>query len=366
MRKAKRLLALLITLVFVMSFLVPGIALANNSNAKVQGKQIAPGQLKKMVENKFLQGYSVMEQSKIKVKGKGIDFDVPPVIKQGRTLIPVRAITQGLGADVDWDAETGTITITKGSTVIEFIWDDTSGKYIVYVNNKEVEIESPPGMINNRMFVPLRFIAETLGLKVKYKDDGQIDIDEEVGSIEGKVTAETSGNALQGVKVYLKVGTKYVLKATTNSQGKYSIDDIPVGTYTMQFVHNDYQTVTVTGIKVAKDSATIRNVTMVQDEEEELYGEISGTIYKGSEETPLKNAQITIDDGEDYFYTIITGSNGTFKFTNVPVGTYQVVFYHTDYGDIEHLNIKVEENKRVVFNVNFESMVTIITTVDID
>lgn len=105
-------------------------------------------------------------------------FDVPPVIKQGRTLIPVRAITEGLGAEVQWDGTNQTVTVTKNG--VEIIFDLKTGA--VTVDGEAKTIDVPAGLINNRTMVPLRFIAETLNLKVGYDSEtGVIDIDEEAG-----------------------------------------------------------------------------------------------------------------------------------------------------------------------------------------
>ncbi|MDF2546648.1 MAG: copper amine oxidase N-terminal protein [Anaerosolibacter sp.] len=105
-------------------------------------------------------------------------FDVPPVIKQGRTLIPVRAITEGLGAEVQWDGENQTVTVTKDG--VEIIFDLKTGA--VTVDGEAKTIDVPAGLINNRTMVPLRFIAEALNLKVGYDSEtGVIDIDEEAG-----------------------------------------------------------------------------------------------------------------------------------------------------------------------------------------
>jgi hypothetical protein len=116
-------------------------------------------------------------QERIKVHGMNLKFDVPPVIKEGRTLVPVRAITNGMGAEVDWDADEKLITITRDDITIEFklgdmfltVWDD---------GDKEIiEMDYPASLISNRTFVPLRFIAEALGDKVGYdKDTGDIDV----------------------------------------------------------------------------------------------------------------------------------------------------------------------------------------------
>lgn len=102
--------------------------------------------------------------------GKGeAKFDTPPVIKEGRTLIPVRAISEAMGADVAWNAEENTVTITKDDKVI--IFNLTENK--VYVDETEIIIDVPAEVMNNRTMVPLRFIAEQFGLNVEYDDEMQ-------------------------------------------------------------------------------------------------------------------------------------------------------------------------------------------------
>lgn len=94
-------------------------------------------------------------------------FDTPPVIKAGRTIIPVRAITKGFGAELDWDSETREVTITKGDITIVLTIDSNTA----LVNGTEVSLDSKAEIMNNRTYVPLRFILETFGLKVNWDDD---------------------------------------------------------------------------------------------------------------------------------------------------------------------------------------------------
>ncbi len=101
-------------------------------------------------------------------KGKA-KFDTPPVIKEGRTLIPVRAISEAMGADVAWNAEEKTVTITKDAKII--IFNLTENK--VYVDEAEIIIDVPAEVMNNRTMVPLRFIAEQLGINVEYDEEMQ-------------------------------------------------------------------------------------------------------------------------------------------------------------------------------------------------
>ncbi len=115
-------------------------------------------------------------EDRIKVKGNNLKLDVPPVIKEGRTLIPVRAVSQGLGADVVWDADSKTITITRGDVKVVLVLD----KAEYWVNGQVKTLDVPAQLVSNRTFVPLRFIAEALGEKVAYDPDtGDIDVGEE-------------------------------------------------------------------------------------------------------------------------------------------------------------------------------------------
>ncbi|MGI6588097.1 MAG: copper amine oxidase N-terminal domain-containing protein [Peptococcia bacterium] len=115
-------------------------------------------------------------EERIRVRGRYLKYDVPPVIKEGRTLIPVRAIMNGLGAKVDWDKEKKIVTIKQDKQEVIFKLDVNE----VLVNGKTVTIDMPAQLICNRTFVPLRFLSETLGEKVNYDEDtGEIDVGEE-------------------------------------------------------------------------------------------------------------------------------------------------------------------------------------------
>lgn len=102
-------------------------------------------------------------------------FDTPPVIKSGRTVIPVRAITRGFGAELNWDPEAQQVTVYKNDTTINLTIDSN----VALVDGEEVLLDSKAEIMSNRTYVPLRFIMETLGLNVKWDDETDtIEIDE--------------------------------------------------------------------------------------------------------------------------------------------------------------------------------------------
>jgi outer membrane protein assembly factor BamB len=103
------------------------------------------------------------------VNGNPRTLDSPPIIKNGRTLVPIRAIIEALGGTVGWDATEKKVTVTLGSTTIE-LW---IGKSIAKVNDINTAIDSAnskvvPEIINSRTMLPLRFVTENLGCDVQW------------------------------------------------------------------------------------------------------------------------------------------------------------------------------------------------------
>jgi len=87
-----------------------------------------------------------------------------PFIQDGRTLVPLRAIFEALGAEVDWNGETQTVTAVKGSVTLQL----TIGSRTALKNGSEVELDVPGFIVRGFTFVPLRFVSEALGAAVDY------------------------------------------------------------------------------------------------------------------------------------------------------------------------------------------------------
>ncbi len=96
-----------------------------------------------------------------------------PVIKNNRTLFPIRAIVEAIGGTIEWEATERKVTINLGDKTVE-LW---IGKNIAKVNNiaTPIDINSKvvPEIINSRTMLPLRFIAENLGCKVNWEASSQ-------------------------------------------------------------------------------------------------------------------------------------------------------------------------------------------------
>ncbi|MEW6182130.1 MAG: stalk domain-containing protein [Bacillota bacterium] len=96
-------------------------------------------------------------------------LDQPPVIEQGRVLVPLRAVATALGAETQWDGAARTVTITKAQTTVAV----TIGITAAYTGGTRVELDVPPKIVNGRTLVPFRFVSEALGADVNWDGDTQ-------------------------------------------------------------------------------------------------------------------------------------------------------------------------------------------------
>jgi len=122
-----------------------------------------------IIEDDALSG-GVWFPPRVKVNGKQMNFDVPPVIQSGRTLVPLRAIFEELGATVEWEEATRTIIANKGNTWLTLRIGDRNAE----INGNSTSIDVPPQITNGRTLVPLRFISESLGAEVSWNQQLQL------------------------------------------------------------------------------------------------------------------------------------------------------------------------------------------------
>jgi len=109
-------------------------------------------------------GEAAPSEIQILVNGVKVVADVPPVIVDDRTLVPVRAIFEALGATVEWVPETRTAKAVRGQDTIEIQIDNP----VMLVNGAEVALDVPAKIIDDRTMVPARAIAESFNLNVNW------------------------------------------------------------------------------------------------------------------------------------------------------------------------------------------------------
>ena len=92
-----------------------------------------------------------------------------PMIVNGRTLVPIRAVIEAMGGTAGWDGETETATLNMGDDEIKLIIDSKSA----YLNETEKMLDVAPAIINERTMLPIRFIAESFRFSVEWVEAEQ-------------------------------------------------------------------------------------------------------------------------------------------------------------------------------------------------
>ena len=111
---------------------------------------------------------------KIKIDGSYVYPDSDPVIKNDRTIVPIRAVAEKLGYEVSWDAETRTVTIVSGLDTLKIkigqkymdLYTQVPGEN--YSERARLTLDAPAEIINDRTYLPLRAIGEALGCDVDW------------------------------------------------------------------------------------------------------------------------------------------------------------------------------------------------------
>lgn len=127
------------------------------------------------------------------------DAWVAPTVENDRTLVPIRFISESLGAQVGWEEATETVTITKEDITISM----QLGKKEYTVNGEVKEMDVEATTMRDRTMVPLRVISETFGKNVFWDDKGLIIISDEAPIWDSEKDADTIDRIIEEIKMFL-------------------------------------------------------------------------------------------------------------------------------------------------------------------
>jgi len=125
-----------------------------------------------------LVAFPMMFQSSVKaatpisiiIDGVRLSTDQAPVMVNGRTMVPLRAIFEAFNASIKWDQKAQTVTATKDNTTIML----KIGSKTATINNKAVTLDVPGLNLKGRTMVPTRFVSEALGHEVGWNPKTQV------------------------------------------------------------------------------------------------------------------------------------------------------------------------------------------------
>jgi uncharacterized protein YkwD len=193
----------------------------------------------------------------IKINGKIIpQFEIPPMIRNDSVFVPLQGIFERLNAKVSWDDATKSITIKKQDTTVKLTIDSNTA----YVNGKEMTLKQAPIFYLDSVFVPLRFISESIGAKFAWDNENQIaNIDIELGEPEDPMIDLISRN-LEKAKRVLEVAERYgykyeiVYAGSGNSDIVYKLidgnGDENAAAYTKNKSDNDYSSLALYDVSI--------------------------------------------------------------------------------------------------------------------
>lgn len=134
----------------------------------------------------FILAFPVMAAPSVILDGQPLMFsDAEPIIEDGRTLVPLRAIFEAMGADVSWEQSTQTATAVKGNTILAL----SIGSIQPTINGSVQQFDVPAKIVNGRTLAPLRFVGEAFGGTVQWDSASQT-ITIKTGSIMGTPAAK--------------------------------------------------------------------------------------------------------------------------------------------------------------------------------
>ncbi len=110
-----------------------------------------------------VQAAEIPPQITLEIDGQVVPTEVPPLIHNGRTLVPFRTIAEALKLQVNWNADTQEVTV-EGSTLLKM----RIGVGEATRNGETVTLDVPPMIVSGRTLVPVRFVSEAFGCQVAW------------------------------------------------------------------------------------------------------------------------------------------------------------------------------------------------------
>lgn len=169
------------------------------------------------------------KEVKIEIDGKEmVPKDMPAVIIDGRTMLPMRQIAQELGCEVNWNEAAQQIYVMRGSDIIVFTVNSKAG----YENGKEFTMDVPATIVNDRTMLPVRALADALHLNIKWDDPNRtVSIQSGDTVVKDEPTTPESGQTTAGTLTSIQTPSAKDADQTFTIQA-----DGPMGRYEKTFV----------------------------------------------------------------------------------------------------------------------------------
>ncbi|HLN64952.1 MAG TPA: copper amine oxidase N-terminal domain-containing protein [Symbiobacteriaceae bacterium] len=157
-----------------------------------------------------------LQKANIVIDGRPASFT--GYIVNDRTVVPMRALFEALGAKIDWNPDTWTVTATRGSKVIVLSVGKTGAK----IDGKDYTLAVPPVLINSKTYVPVRFVIDALQLDIKWDQaTWTVNINTGTGCTQPGPTVH-EGTIAPGGETWGRCGAPHIVTGTFRVEGKDS------------------------------------------------------------------------------------------------------------------------------------------------
>lgn len=228
----------------------------------------------------------------------GVEKDVDegnntkPIIIDGRTMLPVRAVIESVGGQISWDSDSRTTTLSYNNKEIILIIDSKTA----IVDGEMKEIDTVPVIVNGRTMLPIRFIAENFGFEVEWNEAEKT----------VKIIAERLYEEMESTEITTEIATENLSEETTEVEGDASVVYMTkdISPESLMKIYNalDYKLKGKVGVKISTGEAGGHNY-LAPELIKDLVNEVNGTIvecntaYGGSRAETAVHMQTAKDHG---------------------------------------------------------------------
>lgn len=279
----------------------------------------------------------------VKLNGDTLNFDVPPQIIDGRTMVPMRTIFESIGATVEWNQTTKTVKSQKQNTVVSL----TIGVSEISVNGNIKKLDIAPCIINDRTLVPVRAVSEAFDLDVEWDSNSRtVNITSDNHSNSGYSIPYCSR---ESSKIGKKFSENYVpgdgLQYSSSSMYILMVQQYPLRRgfdWDAYMDYNDYASkIGVSNDKIVFNIQDMPNNTVLSEAIPDVMRNVKPLISYGYDDNGKVKEQMLFWKGKNGYIVAFVEAKG------YPNGSYlnEKVKYFIDTVDLNYINTVPEEVK---------------------
>ena len=200
--------------------------------------------------------------------GQRLTFDQPPVAMNGRVLVPVRAIFEALGAQVEWYQDTQTVAAQKGDTLVVMALGNSHFARDVNGVQEYFKLDQTPIALNGRTLVPVRAVSEAFDCDVQWDGTAQQVTISPTRWVHGS-NAATNGYFHNGVFYYAFIYQPYIYAYDGETTRTYAAGGTPAGIVVsgnkIYYINKSNQTVTAIDMASGARETVFARLSQISD-----------------------------------------------------------------------------------------------------